>query len=165
MSYSIIKGDLLQLALDGYFDVIVHGCNCFNTMGAGVAGQISRNPKFSKVVEIDKMTKSGDWNKLGNFTYTHIENNSMQQNSLIVVNAYTQYGFGRTGKNLEYCALKSCLHQIANCFGESKEGKLAKIGMPKIGCGLGGGDWLIVEDIIKQEMHFCDVTIVEYENG
>lgn len=30
-----IIGDLLKLADDGQFDVIVHGCNCFNTMGAG----------------------------------------------------------------------------------------------------------------------------------
>lgn len=25
----IIKGDLIKLALDGKFDVIIHGCNCF----------------------------------------------------------------------------------------------------------------------------------------
>lgn len=30
-------GDLLSLAIDGRFDVIVHGCNCQCTMGAGIA--------------------------------------------------------------------------------------------------------------------------------
>jgi O-acetyl-ADP-ribose deacetylase (regulator of RNase III) len=29
----VIKGDLIQLAKDGKFDLIVHGCNCFCTMG------------------------------------------------------------------------------------------------------------------------------------
>ena len=33
------NGNLLQLADDGVFDVIVHGCNCFNEMGAGISKQ------------------------------------------------------------------------------------------------------------------------------
>ena len=28
-----VFGDLIELALVGKFDVIVHGCNCFSTMG------------------------------------------------------------------------------------------------------------------------------------
>ena len=35
-----IKGDLIKLAQAGEFDVIVQGCNCFNTMGSGLAKQI-----------------------------------------------------------------------------------------------------------------------------
>lgn len=35
--YKEIKGDLIKLALEGEFDVIAHGCNCFCTMGAGIA--------------------------------------------------------------------------------------------------------------------------------
>ena len=30
-----IEGDLIGLAKAGHFDVIVHGCNCHNTMGRG----------------------------------------------------------------------------------------------------------------------------------
>ena len=36
----IIEGDLIQLALDGEFDLIIHGCNCFCSMGAGIAKSI-----------------------------------------------------------------------------------------------------------------------------
>ena len=32
-----VTGDLITLALEGEFDVIIHGCNCYNTMGAGIA--------------------------------------------------------------------------------------------------------------------------------
>jgi O-acetyl-ADP-ribose deacetylase (regulator of RNase III) len=32
-----IQGDLIRLAREGGFDLIVHGCNCFGTMGAGIA--------------------------------------------------------------------------------------------------------------------------------
>ena len=34
---NIVKGDLIKSAKEGQFDVIIHGCNCFNTMGAGIA--------------------------------------------------------------------------------------------------------------------------------
>ena len=37
---NIVKGNLVTLALAGEFDVIIHGCNCFNTMGSGVAKDI-----------------------------------------------------------------------------------------------------------------------------
>ena len=36
----VLKGDLLQLALEGVFDVIVHGANCQCSMGAGIAKAI-----------------------------------------------------------------------------------------------------------------------------
>ncbi len=30
----MVKGDLLALADAGEFDIIMHGCNCFNVMGS-----------------------------------------------------------------------------------------------------------------------------------
>ena len=36
----VIEGDLIQLALTGEFDVIIHGCNCFCAMVAGIAQSI-----------------------------------------------------------------------------------------------------------------------------
>ena len=42
-------GDLIEMAVCGDFNLIAHGCNCFCTMGAGIAkgirewGQVSRN--------------------------------------------------------------------------------------------------------------------------
>lgn len=38
-----IKGDLIQLALANEFDVIIHGCNCFCTMGKGIAPMKNRS--------------------------------------------------------------------------------------------------------------------------
>jgi hypothetical protein len=38
-----VYGDLVKLAIAGNFDVIVHGCNCYHTMGAGIAKQIKKN--------------------------------------------------------------------------------------------------------------------------
>lgn len=36
-----IQGDLIALDMAGKFDVIVHGCNCFHAMGAGIAKTIA----------------------------------------------------------------------------------------------------------------------------
>ena len=34
-----------------------------------------------------------------------------------------------------------------------------KVGLPKIGAGLAGGDWKIIETMIESVLHDCDVTI------
>lgn len=39
-SMKVLHGDLISLALAGHFEAIVHGCNCFCTMGAGIAKAI-----------------------------------------------------------------------------------------------------------------------------
>ena len=67
----IIKGDLLKLALEGKFDVITHGCNCFNTMGAGIARQIAI--EFPEAAIADNYTKRGDKSKLGTIGVVDIE--------------------------------------------------------------------------------------------
>mgnify|MGYP001795501660 FL=1 len=41
-----IKGDLVKLAIKGEFDLIIHGCNCFCTMGAGIAKTIRSHLKM-----------------------------------------------------------------------------------------------------------------------
>lgn len=45
-----VQGDLIELALNGVFDVIVHGCNCQCTMGAGIAKSI--RAKFPEACEV-----------------------------------------------------------------------------------------------------------------
>lgn len=47
------RGDLVQMADQGQFDCIVHGCNCFRTMGAGIARQIAQ--KWPEAAEADRI--------------------------------------------------------------------------------------------------------------
>lgn len=140
-----IKGDLvLQSDL---FDVIVHGCNCFCTMNSGIAPQIKK--KFPEAFEVDCKTIKGDKNKLGTISYT-------SKTKPIVVNAYTQFTYGREKIQCDYAALKNCMQAIKLEF----SGK--KIGMPKIGAGLAGGDWNVIEKIIADILQDEDVTIIEW---
>jgi O-acetyl-ADP-ribose deacetylase (regulator of RNase III) len=158
-----IKGDLIKLALQGKFDVIVHGCNCFNTMGAGIAVQMANVFGCDKF-NMEYKNYKGDINKLGQIDHRNfnivlgkvLTPYSFDEINLTVINAYTQF---ETGRNLDYVALKLCLKKINYLF----KGK--HIGLPLIGCGIAGGNWEIVQRMIQITLKDCKVTIVEYEKN
>ncbi len=146
-----VKGDLIKLALDGKFDIIVHGCNCFCAMGAGIALQIRQT--FPKAYEADRETKSGDKNKLGKYSWALINNGD---GPLIVVNGYTQFHY--TGKRVlaDYKAIEELFAHLKTDF----PGK--RFGYPKIGAGLAGGDWDIIRKIIDNALVGEEHTLVEF---
>jgi hypothetical protein len=106
--YKEIKGDLIELALKGEFDVIAHGCNCFCTMGAGIAVAM-KNTFGCDRFELEKEEYKGNIDKLGTIQYRNrIVNTSTGQVSITsfapikfpsvyvtIVNAYTQYHYGK----------------------------------------------------------------------
>ncbi len=147
----VIKGDLIQLALDGHFDVIVHGANCQCTMGAGIAKIIKQI--FPKAFAADAQTKKGDPQKLGTISLAEVER---EGRTLTVVNAYTQLHYRGAGVRVDYDAIRSAVRAIKTQFA----GK--RIGYPRIGAGLGGGDWDVISKIISEELRGEDHTLVEF---
>lgn len=145
-----IEGDLISLALKGKFDVIAHGCNCFCTQGAGIALQIKTT--FPEVYQADLKTNKGDVFKLGEFSKYHYKNIK-----LTVYNLYTQYN---PGANAEYTAVALALRNMAESLKGDEE-----IGLPLIGCGIGGLDYKLVKKIIEQELADFDVTVVKYKTS
>ena len=149
-----LKGDLIKLAKEGKFDVIVHGCNCFNTMGAGIALQIKQH--FPEAWDVDRHTINGYKNKLGNYTkYTYYNYPS----KLTIINAYTQFKPGINSLDENYNAIRSCFKKIAEEFPDKK------IGIPAIGSGLAGGDFGSIWDIIEDVTKDLDITMVIYEKS
>lgn len=146
-----INGDLIELAKNGEFDVIVHGCNCFCQMGAGIAKQIKR--EFPKAFKADKETIYGSKHKLGNIS-TAVE--WPNENRVIIVNAYTQYDYRGTGTKADLKAIKSCFKMIKRKY----SGK--RIGIPKIGAGLAKGNWNLISKIIDDEMKDENLTLVNF---
>lgn len=165
--YKEIAGDMIQLALEGNFDVIVHGCNCFSAMGGGLA------PKMASVFGCDdfEMERIGpSINKLGNIDYENviIRNGKkiedfdlavddlvdVDYSTLTVVNAYTQF---QPGRNVDYTAIVLVLKKLAYLFPDKR------IALPLIGCGIAGGNWELVFKFIQQEMKDSDVTVVFFD--
>ena len=156
-NYEEIKGDLIELALKGDFDVIAHGCNCFCIMSAGIAPQMVKH--FGCDNFDMELNETISLKKLGNIDFQHTVVGNESKN-LYVVNAYTQFypGQNSPGCNqpLDYEALTLCLRKMNLVF------KDMHIGLPQIGCGLAGGDWNEVKKIIQKELINCNVTIVIY---
>lgn len=61
---------------------------------------------------------------------------------------------------LDYDALRRCLRKVAAHVGYQGS---AGVCMPRIGCGLAGGDWSRVEAIISDELKDVDVYVYDLE--
>jgi O-acetyl-ADP-ribose deacetylase (regulator of RNase III) len=150
-STSVIYGDLIKLALEGRFDVIVHGCNCRHAMGGGIARQIKN--VFPEAEKADLATAYGAREKLGTLSTALVQRVGRE---FAVVNAYTQF---EPGADANYDAIRSCFREIKKRFAGTR------IGYPRIGAGIGGGDWSIISAIIDEELAGEDHTLVEYQPG
>ena len=146
-----LSGDLLQLALEGRFDVIIHGCNCHCQMGKGIALSIKR--QFPEAYAADCRTPKGDISKLGTISFAEIDRNG---HAFHVVNGYTQFHWRGNGVKADYDAIRSVMRTVRATF----PGK--RIGYPRIGAGLAGGDWDVIRAIIEEELAEEDHTCVEY---
>ena len=145
MSYREIKGNLLDLFDKGEFESIGHGCNCQNIMGAGIALQIKE--RYPDAYYADRYCLMAPSEKLGNYSSTDDER---------IYNFYTQF---RPGADADYLWLKSCFKKFAIDY----YGFNFSIGLPQIGCGIGGLKWELVKTIIQKELKQFDVTVVIYD--
>lgn len=144
-----IKGDLVKLAQSGQFDVIAHGCNCFNTMGAGIAKAIAE--AFPEALAVDRATVKGDKSKLGTISAAEVQ---CGDHRIVVVNAYTQFNWRGRGRKVDYDAISTCFAEIAQQFPK------ARIGYPLIGAGLAGGHWKEIAPLIDHALDGLDHTLV-----
>jgi len=153
----IVQGDLLELALEGAFDVIVQGCNCQCTMGAGLALHLKK--VFPEAYEADCNTGKGDRNKLGTISTASVKRGD---HTITVVNGYTQFHFKRkkgepkTTRLANYDAIRSVMQHVKRQYSNKR------IAYPLIGAGLARGDWLVISQIIEEELEGTDHTLVEY---
>ena len=147
-----VYGDLVKQADE--FDVVIHGCNCMNTMGGGIA--VALRVAYPGIYDADTIAYKAGKVRLGNMSI-HFEPSI----NTTFVNCYTQHDFkGRkTGKrDVDYFAIKECMQKVKKRFSGMK------IGIPLIGCGLAGGDWNLVSTIIDEELLGEDVTLVKIKD-
>lgn len=127
--------------------VLIHGCNCFNTMGSGLAARIAK--LYPEAKKVDEVTAPADRSKLGTISHVTINQN------LSIANVYTQYHYGRDPNTvyLNYDALRNGLKMVTYTFPEELDGGVCILYPEEIGCGLAGGDINEVTEIIDDVLH------------
>lgn len=130
-----IKGDLLTAK-----GIIIHQVNCQGVMGAGVAKAIKQKwpqvykeyADYTKDHLVEELIGSVYWVELGD---------------VWVGNCYAQVRYGHdASRYTSYDALDSCMMEVARVAPQFPG---SSINFPLIGCGLAGGHWPVVREIIE----------------
>ena len=148
---SIIQGHILEDFANKKFDILGHCCNCFHTMGKGIAKEIAM--RYPGAYDADKATLCGDKDKLGTFSKADVGHQW-------ILNLYGQYRYGSGQRFLSYDAIAAALKASAE-FADLM--RLKTLAFPyKMGCNNAGGNWDIVLPIITDAFshyQFLNVTI------
>ena len=135
-----IQGNLL----DTDCKLIAHGVNCQGKMGSGVAKALYT--KWPGVKE--KYLKVTD-EFLGHYNPDDLlgHNSYVVVGDKVIANCFTQQNYGYDGQiYLSYKAMVGCMKALRAYM---EGARLTEVAIPKIGCGLAGGDWEKVRDIIE----------------
>jgi len=145
-----VQGNLLDMfdREDSELHVIAHGANCFATMGAGIAAQIKKKYPEAYFADMYYQIPVGSIERLGNISGAH--NNE-------IYNIYTQW---RPGANADYSALRLGLRKLNALFAKDKN--VQTLGLPLIGCGIGGLEWSKTKEIILEEITDMNLVIVHF---
>ncbi|MCY7911145.1 macro domain-containing protein [Bacillus inaquosorum] len=143
-----IEGDIL----DASEDIICHQVNCQGVMGAGLAKQIrDRYPSAYRSYKhmCENVVFKPDL-LLGRIMQVK------EHDGKVICHIFGQLSYGRRGLHTDYKALKHGLSLIklkAKNYNKS-------VALPHgIGCGLAGGDWSEVHQMIEDVFDDYEVTI------
>jgi O-acetyl-ADP-ribose deacetylase (regulator of RNase III) len=148
--------------LDAEADVIAHCCNCFHTMGSGVA--LAIKDEYPEAYEADLKTPKGDPKKLGTVSLAVVTDPTTHKNQNIkaICNIYGQFNYGGTRhyynrppaaglnngveRHVDYEAIACGLAELRRRL----KSNVKTIAFPyKMGADRAGGDWRIIEKIIE----------------
>lgn len=139
----IVQGDLFYADVD----ILAHGCNCKNGFGSGVAGMMAKFHPRAKTAYHARFFEQG-W-KLGDVQF-------VPSNDQIIANCATQNEYyPRDRMHADYYAIRQSMEKVK----EFAKNAGLSIGVPKIGCGLAGGDWSIVKGILDEVFTDYDVAV------
>lgn len=134
-----LKGDATQpVPTDGGPAIICHICNDLGAWGAGFVLALSRKWQLPEA----------SYRRISNYTLGTVDIVQVEPNTY-VANMIAQHGTGFTPEGIapiRYAALEKCLDMV-NIIAK---GMHASIHMPRIGCGLAGGNWMEIEKIINE---------------
>lgn len=151
-----VNGDATNPIGEGH-KYILHICNDIGGWGKGFVLSLSSKwprtkeeyKKWFKNKNLDDDYGNNSDFELGNIQIIDVDND------ISVVNMIAQHGIypikqnGNIIQPIRYEELEKCLQKFYNFVKDEKD---VTINMPLIGAGLAGGDWRIIENIIKKEL-------------
>lgn len=136
--------------------IIVHCCNDLGGWGAGFVLALSRRwpepeRQYRWWAEASGVLPEF---QLGEVQFVQVERDT------IVANLIGQHGCGYSGGKppIRYEAIREGLRKVA----QSAKSNNATVHMPKMGAGLAGGDWQIIEAIVRETLVDAGIPVVVY---
>lgn len=162
------KGCLIEAFKDKEVFAIAHQVNCQGVMGSGVAKTIAKEFPQHKVDYLDMCDLVADKRSLlGGNILTNLYLDEDSDFSSIIIGCFGQEFYGRDGRQYtNHTALTCSLYRAILEISYYYQGKY-KIGIPyMIGCGLGGGDWTVIESTLNDIAYMMPaVEIIIYKNN
>jgi O-acetyl-ADP-ribose deacetylase (regulator of RNase III) len=129
-----LEGDLFSTP----YLYIAHGCNAQGVMGAGVSLEVKKRfPKAYADYQTACRLSSSYGQLLGRVISSDV-------GDYIILNCITQLGVGFR-KQVDYDAIDDCFLGMRESLPRN-----ACVAIPRIGAGLGGGNWKIIRTIIEE---------------
>ena len=154
MGIEYLVGDATRPTGDGA-KIIVHICNDIGKWGRGFVLAVSR--RWAEPERAYKSSfKTGAPPRLGDVQFVSVERD------VTVANVIGQHGIAsRPGGTppVRYEAIRLGLEAVV----ERAVGARASVHMPRIGCGLAGGEWAVVEQIVHSTLAKAGVVVFVYD--
>jgi O-acetyl-ADP-ribose deacetylase (regulator of RNase III) len=144
-----IQGDITETELTH----IAQGVNCQNTMGSGVAKAL-----YTKWPEV-KVEYHGFCGTTPPQMLLGQTHRVVTVDWKVIWNCFTQLEYGYDGKKyVNYAAVSKVMTHLSNTIIGSQ------LAIPKIGCGLAGGNWTFMEQLINDTVT-DKIEIWVYDNS
>ncbi len=135
--------------------IICHICNDLGLWGAGFVLALSNKWSAPEEKYREAWTDNSIGLELGEIQPVQVEAD------ILVMNMVAQHRVGYTQgiPPIRYEALRKCLQSLAT-FAQKHE---ASVHMPRIGCGLAGGNWDVIRSIIEEELIAKNISVTVYD--
>lgn len=165
--FPIIHGDLFQHVErfihdrnNGSSIIVPHVCNNIDLFGAGFAAAVSRHYPIVKT----NYHLLGNKQKLGYTQFVTVAENKEYDHKLIFANMISQNGVinHHNPRPINYGSLVRSMMMVDQFISQNfDQNSPIQIHAPKFGCGLAGGNWNFIKELI------CDiwsnVSVIVYE--
>jgi len=146
------RGDATYPQNSGH-KIIVHICNNIGVWGGGFTKSLSRRWRQPEVAYRNLRVRP-----LGSVEFIEVDRD------ISVANIIGQHSIiSRTRRNgrppIRYEAIRTALKSVAVKCAQHQ----STVHMPRIGTGLAGGNWQIIESIIKQELVNAGIVVYVYD--